>query len=100
MQNIFVTLNSPNHAQLRCGPGDWTTCKDISRKTFEPVPIGEEWRAQVINELIDIRDGLMDIIEWTPKEVEDTLTYLCSTKRKKSNSVKHNETSYCLKYIS
>ena len=76
-----ITGENIRRIMLSCGADLVTgpTCRDISRKGFEPVPIGEEWRAQAINELIDTRDGMMDIIDWTSKEVEDTLTYLCTT---------------------
>ena len=76
-----ITGENIRRIMLSCGadPVTGPTCRDISRKGFEPVPIGEEWRAQAINELIDTRDGMMDIIDWTSKEVEDTLTYLCTT---------------------
>ena len=55
------------------------THDDISEKGFEAVPAGEEWRIPLINELIDMRDGVLDANMWTHKEIEATLTYLCTT---------------------
>ena len=55
------------------------TRDDISEKGFEAVPAGEEWRIPLINELIDMRDGVLDANMWTHKEIEATLTYLCTT---------------------
>ena len=76
-----ITGENTRRIMLNCGadPVIGPTREDISKKGFEAVPTGEEWRAHMINELIDMRDGLMDNIDWEPKEVEDTLTYLCTT---------------------
>ena len=76
-----ITGENIRRIMLDCGadPVIGPTREDISKKGFEAVPTGEEWRAHVINDLIDVRDGLMHIIDWEPKEVEDALTYLCIT---------------------
>ena len=55
------------------------TRDDISKKAFKEVPIGEEWRVSIINELIDMRDRSMDADCWSSNEIEETLTYLCTT---------------------
>ena len=66
---------------LSCGSDPFTgpTREDISKKGFEEVPAGEEWRAGIINELIDIREGLLEPNGWTSEEVDESLTYLCTT---------------------
>ena len=66
---------------LSCGSDPFTgpTREDISKKGFEEVPAGEEWRAGIINELIDIREGLLEPNGWTSEEVDETLTHLCIT---------------------
>ena len=66
---------------LHCGSDafEGPTREDISRKGFEAVPAGEEWRVDVINELIDMRDGFLENNGWTSQEVDKTLMYLCTT---------------------
>lgn len=66
---------------LNCGSDSFRgpTREDVSRKGFEAVPAGEEWRVDVINELIDMRDGFLEPNGWTSQEVDETLTYLCTT---------------------
>ena len=55
------------------------TPNEVSRKGFEATPEGEEWRSNVIHELIDVRDGAMKMSGWTLQEIEETLVYLCTT---------------------
>ena len=55
------------------------TRDDISKKAFKELPIGEEWRVSMINELIDMRDRSMEADCWSSNEIEETLTYLCTT---------------------
>ena len=54
------------------------TRDDISKKAFKELPIGEEWRVSMINELIDMRDRSMEADCWSSNEIEETLTYLCT----------------------
>ena len=52
---------------------------DIRRIEFHPTPTEEQWRISVINDLIDIRDGMEDDIGWTKDDINETLEYLCTT---------------------
>ena len=52
---------------------------DIKRIEFHPTPAEEQWRISVINDLIDIRDGMDDDIGWTKDDINETLEYLCTT---------------------
>ena len=52
---------------------------DIKRIEFHPTPAEEQWRISVINDLIDIRDGMDDDIGWTKDDIDETLEYLCTT---------------------
>ena len=66
---------------LNCGadPVLGPTHEDITRTAFEAVPTGEEWRIGMINELIDIRDGVINITGLETKELEEMLVFLCTT---------------------
>ena len=45
--------------------------------TFATTPEGEEWRSEMIKELIQVRDGEMNSIEWTTEELQETINHLC-----------------------
>ena len=53
--------------------------KDIAKTGFHPIPAGEEWRVEVINELVRIRDGSMTLIGWNLDEIQEMLGggYVC-----------------------
>ena len=52
---------------------------DVAKKAFKPIPTSEEWRIELIKDLIRVRDGSMSPIGWNHVEIQDTLTYLCTT---------------------
>ena len=52
---------------------------DIRRIEFHRTPTEEQWRISVINDLINIRDGMDDDIGWTKDDINETLEYLCTT---------------------
>ena len=66
---------------LNCGADSVVgpTHEDITRTAFEAVPTGEEWRIGMINELIEIRDGVIDITGLATNELEEMLVFLCTT---------------------
>ena len=73
-----------NHRRimLECSPDANTelTLKDVETKGFEATPIDQKWRCDLIKELIAIRDGSLILTSgWTCKEIEETLTHLCTT---------------------
>ena len=51
---------------------------NIENKDFFPAPPDSAWKAPLIRELIDIRDGDCDNAGWTTEEVNFTLDYLCT----------------------
>ena len=51
---------------------------NIENKDFFPTPPDSAWKAPLIRELIDIRDGDCDNAGWTTEEVNFTLDYLCT----------------------
>ena len=54
-------------------------CKRNRKTTFVEVPKGEEWRAKIIRDLINIRDGLCKDNEWTKEEAIEGLLHVCTT---------------------
>ena len=46
---------------------------------FVTTPEGEEWRAGFVKDIIQIRDGAMNSIGWTDEELQDALTFLCTS---------------------
>ena len=52
---------------------------EIRKIKFQPIPVDEKWRISLIQDLLDIRDGLDDDIGWTKNDIDETLEYLCTT---------------------
>ena len=53
--------------------------EDISKCGFAEIPSGQEWRVCVIRELIEIRDGIRTAVGWSPQQLQEALTQLCTT---------------------
>ena len=53
-----------HHIMLECGKDQTkhVSMKDFAKTGFHPIPASEEWRVEVINELVRIRDGSMTLI--------------------------------------
>ena len=51
---------------------------NIEKKEFYPIPPDAAWTIPLIQELIEMRDGLRDSANWTKEDIESTLTYLCT----------------------
>ena len=45
---------------------------------FATIPEGEEWKINLVKEIIQIRDGAMNPTGWASNELEEVLTYLCT----------------------
>ena len=76
-----TTGSNRRNIMLECD-GDLTsplTRNDIEKTKFQEIPSGEEWRVSIINELVKIRDGVLTPIDWNSSEIQETLTYLCTT---------------------
>ena len=69
------------HIMLESGadPTKTITKTDVAKKAFQPIPTDEEWRIQLIKDLILVRDGSMTSIGWNHDEIKDTLMFLCTT---------------------
>ena len=55
------------------------TARDVSKIPYHALPPKEEWRVGLIDELLDIRDDLSTIHNWSMDEVLFTLDDLCTT---------------------
>ena len=75
------TTGSNLRHMLECGKDQTkpVSMKDIAKTGFHPIPAGEEWRVEVINELVRIRDGSMTLIGWNLDEIQEMLSDLCTT---------------------
>ena len=56
------------------------TANDVAKIPYQVTPPQkEEWRVCLIEELLDIRDGLLTIDNWSMDEILTMLDYLCTT---------------------
>ena len=53
--------------------------EEIERQPFAEIPHGEEWRAGIAKDLINIRDGLCEHSNWTREEAIYGLLHVCTT---------------------
>ena len=55
------------------------TAKDVGKIPYQVTPPKEEGRICLVEDLLDIRDDLSIIDNWSMDEVLTTLDYLCTT---------------------
>ena len=65
--------------QLTCESNHPSIVEEMGKQPFVEVPQGEEWRAEIIRDLINIRDGLCKDNEWTKEEAIEGLLHVCTT---------------------
>ena len=53
--------------------------KDARSILYQPVPKDEEWRIGMVREIVDIRNQEASLQEFTWKELEYILEYVCTT---------------------
>ena len=46
---------------------------------FATIPEGEEWKINLVKEIIQIRDGAINSTGWTSNELDNVMTYLCTS---------------------
>ena len=51
---------------------------DLKMLKFHPAPQEDQWRIPLIKDLVDIRDGISDVIGWSKDELEASLDFLCT----------------------
>ena len=54
-------------------PGD---CSEIK---FRKIPPGEEWRINLVNELLNVKHDASTIDNFDAEEIEEMLEYVCTT---------------------
>ena len=76
-----ITGSNRRNAILECQCDSSTRIekKDVDKLQFHNVPAGEEWRVQLVTELIGIRDGSLMTVGWSNNDIKDALEYLCTT---------------------
>ena len=51
----------------------------IKKLKFQPVPEGEQWRINVIKDLVEIREGLSSDIGWSKEDLNFALELLTTS---------------------
>ena len=75
-----VTGSNLHNIMLRVGK---TRVEDIipsdSKVAFKEIPAGQEWRIQVVKELIEVQNDKLAISGFESEEIETILTWICTT---------------------
>ena len=50
---------------------------DVDNMEYHPLPEGENWKLSIIKEIIEKKNGTMNINNLTEEELDNTLEYLC-----------------------
>ena len=64
-----------------CGQNDIDKLKpgDCRKMKFRGIPPGEEWRIDLVNELINVKHDASTIENFDAEELEEILEYVCTT---------------------
>ena len=46
---------------------------------YEPIPEGEKWRISILEEIIDFREGKLEIQGFEREELDEILEFICVT---------------------
>ena len=49
---------------------------DFENLIYNEIPVGEEWKIKLAEELIEMKNGIMDVDILTSDEVDEILTYI------------------------
>ena len=55
------------------------TTKEISGKSYHPIPVPEIWRLNLVNEMLEIRENNYNLDDWKKDEIIDCIVFLCTT---------------------
>ena len=53
--------------------------RDVVDVEYAPVNQEDHWKIQMVMEVIDVRDGQLQLENFSKEEIEDTLEYLCTS---------------------
>ena len=64
-----------------CGRQDIKNVKpsDCDKLVFRSIPDGEEWRVNIIQELIDVKNYASNIENLSAEEMEEILNFICTS---------------------
>ena len=90
LRNAFETLRvdcrsttgeNIRKIRLECNTGlsDQSLAEGVKRWKFQPAPPGQEWRIDVVKDLISIRDNRRDGDILSKDELNAILEYICTT---------------------
>ena len=51
--------------------------EDVDKMEYHPIPDGEKWKISIVQEIIEQKNGNLDIENLSENELENTLKYLC-----------------------
>ena len=55
------------------------TTIELTKLSYQPVPIDKSWEIQLVKELIDVRDNILDLDDWRKEEVVDCIHSLTTS---------------------
>ena len=53
--------------------------RDVVDVEYAPVNQEDHWKIQMVMEVIDVRDGQLQLENFSKEKIEDTLEYLCTS---------------------
>ena len=76
-----TTGENIRNIMLECNTGllDQSMAEDVKRWKFQPVPPGQEWRIDVVKDIISMRDNRRDGDIVSKDELNAILEYICTT---------------------
>ena len=55
------------------------TKNDVNSFKYADVPQGDEWRVEMVKEIIEIRNSKLEVENFDDEEIEEILNYLCTS---------------------
>lgn len=52
---------------------------DFEVLSYKPIPIGEEWRIDVVNELVGVRSQDAELPGFTSEDIKEMLNFVCTS---------------------
>ena len=60
-----------------------TSIEDInpsdSKVVFKEIPVGEEWRVNIVKEIIEVQNNNLEVSGFESEEIKTILTWICTT---------------------
>ena len=55
------------------------TKNDVNSFKYADVPQGDEWRVEMVKEIIEIRNSKLEVENFDDEEIEEIMNYLCTS---------------------